>query len=87
MDYDREDRWASRGVAVATLHGTRFFLTATGCGTDVPDNAKVFRSLADAQQACDAANIDPAWGELRGKWEALIPYLAFPLDDAPRSGA
>ena len=77
MDYEVIDRWMSRGVVYADLRTTRFYLRADGLATDIPDSAFVFRTFADAIDAADNANGEPAWGELQGRWRASVPPLAF----------
>jgi hypothetical protein len=48
MDFRSFDESAVKAVVTCELRGTRFFISESGCATDIPERAKTFRELAGA---------------------------------------
>ena len=72
MDYDAIDRAASQCVLTCVDRGTRFYISVSGCATDIPARAKRYRDSTTAALAAIEENNDPAWGHFGwARWEPM----------------
>jgi hypothetical protein len=75
MDYEATDAYYSRGAVTCVHNGTRFWIAddPANVATAIPERARRYRSIADAEQAAKTERSDYAW---RGafNWQA-VPYF------------
>jgi hypothetical protein len=86
MDYEAEDRWASRHVVRCIHNGSTFYLTRELLLTDIPERAARFNSSASAQRIADAERGRVAkllTGEKSDAWGPAFDWQPYPAIGLP----